>query len=55
MGELEWGTVPAWVSAVLTSGSLMLGFYILLRDRRKEERRDATKAICWLAENSPAK
>lgn len=45
---LEWGTVPAWVSAFLTSGSFLLGFYILLRDRRKEERHEAEQVICWL-------
>jgi hypothetical protein len=31
---IDWGNVPAWVGAVLTGGSLLLGFYILLRDRR---------------------
>lgn len=35
--SLDWGSVPAWVSSLLTGGSLLLGFYILLRDRRKEE------------------
>ncbi|GGR46237.1 hypothetical protein [Streptomyces netropsis] len=45
---LGWGTVPAWASAFLTSGSLLLGFYILLRDRRKEERQEAAQVICWL-------
>lgn len=45
---LDWGTVPAWASAILTSGSLLLGFYILLRDRRKEERQEAAQVICWL-------
>ncbi|WP_406482144.1 hypothetical protein [Streptomyces sp. NBC_01615] len=47
MTGLDWGTIPAWVSAILTSGSLLLGFYILLRDRRKEERREALKVVCW--------
>ncbi|MFJ8546320.1 hypothetical protein ACIRFH_30840 [Streptomyces sp. NPDC093586] len=47
MAEWNWGTVPTWVSAILTSGSLLLGFYILLRDRRKEERQEALKVICW--------
>ncbi|WP_406551353.1 hypothetical protein [Streptomyces sp. YS-3] len=44
---MDWGTVPAWASAFLTSGSLLLGFYILLRDRRKEERQEALKVVCW--------
>ncbi|MEU2866382.1 hypothetical protein ABZ672_50370 [Streptomyces mirabilis] len=47
MTGLDWGTVPAWASAFLTSGSLLLGFYILLRDRRKDERSEALKVICW--------
>ncbi|MGW5064206.1 hypothetical protein ACWEQ2_44280 [Streptomyces sp. NPDC004096] len=47
MTGLDWGTVPAWASAFLTSGSLGLGFYILLRDRRKEERQEALKVVCW--------
>ncbi|MBQ0830843.1 hypothetical protein [Streptomyces tagetis] len=47
MNGLEWGTVPAWFSAVLTGGSLLLGFYILLRDRRKEERNEALKVVTW--------
>ncbi|MEU2909214.1 hypothetical protein ACFYM3_15910 [Streptomyces massasporeus] len=36
------------MSAFLTSGSLLLGFYILLRDRRKEERAEAMQVMCWL-------
>ncbi|MFD5545784.1 MULTISPECIES: hypothetical protein [Streptomyces] len=47
MGGIDWGTAPAWLSAVLTGGSLLLGFYILLRDRRKAEQADALKVICW--------
>lgn len=47
MSGLDWGTVPAWFSAVLTGGSLLLGFYILLRDRRKEERNEALKVVTW--------
>lgn len=45
MTGLDWGTVPAWASAILTSGSLLLGFYILLRDRRKEETEEARKLV----------
>ncbi|MGW1109170.1 hypothetical protein [Streptomyces sp. NPDC002540] len=47
MTGVDWGTVPAWASAILTGGSLLLGFYILLRDRRKEERAEAQGVICW--------
>ncbi|MGC5236853.1 hypothetical protein [Streptomyces albogriseolus] len=42
---MDWGTVPTWVSAILTGGSLLLGFYILLRDRRKEETAEARKLV----------
>lgn len=44
---IDWGNAPAWMSAILTSGSLSLGFYVLLRDRRKEERTEASLVVCW--------
>lgn len=47
MSGLDWGTVPTWASAILTSGSLFLGFYILLRDRTKAEQGEAVKVIFW--------
>lgn len=47
MHGINWGTVPTWISSILTSGSLLLGFYILLRDRRKEERSQAALVVCW--------
>jgi len=47
MRSVDWGTAPAWLSAILTSGSLILGFYILLRDRRTTERSEASKIVCW--------
>ena len=45
--KIQWGTVPAWVSGVLTGGSLILGFYILLRDRRTQERRQALQVAVY--------
>ena len=51
MTGLDWGTVPAWASAILTSGSLFLGFYILLRDRRREELKEANKVVVWKEES----
>ncbi|MFF4248907.1 hypothetical protein ACFYY2_31195 [Streptomyces sp. NPDC001822] len=45
MTSIDWGTAPAWASAIGTSGSLLLGFAILLRDRRKEERQEAQKIV----------
>ncbi|MFF1470114.1 hypothetical protein [Streptomyces mirabilis] len=47
MSGLEWGTVPAWLSSFLTGGSLLMGFHILLRDRKKEERNEALKVVIW--------
>ncbi|WP_375491978.1 hypothetical protein [uncultured Jatrophihabitans sp.] len=44
----DWGNVPAWVGAFLTSGSLFLAFTLLLRDRRKEERSQADQVSCVL-------
>ncbi|WP_327349690.1 hypothetical protein OG772_20635 [Streptomyces sp. NBC_01321] len=45
---IDWGTVPAWFSAVLSGGSVLLAFYIILRDRKKAEQADAMKVICWV-------
>ncbi|MEW1548300.1 hypothetical protein [Streptomyces tsukubensis] len=47
MTGLDWGTVPTWISSLLTGGSLLLGFHILLRDRKKEERSEGLKVVCW--------
>jgi hypothetical protein len=43
--KIDWGNVPSWFGSVLTGASLMLGFYILLRDRSKEEREQASKVM----------
>ena len=40
---VQWGSVAQWASAILTSGSLALAFYILLKDRRKSEREQASR------------
>lgn len=45
--QLDWGSVPAWVGSILTGGSLLLGFSILLRDRRKGEREQAERIVVW--------
>ncbi|MFC3964054.1 hypothetical protein [Nocardia jiangsuensis] len=42
---LDWGSVPAWAGSILTSGSLGLGFYILLRDRRNDEEDQARQLV----------
>ena len=46
--SLDWGTVPAWVGSILTGGSLLLGFYILLRDRRNREIEQARQVSAHL-------
>lgn len=50
---LDWGTVPAWFSAVLGGLSTTLALYIIWRDRRKEERADAHRVICWESKTTP--
>jgi hypothetical protein len=43
--SVDWGSAPAGVGSILTGGSLLLGFYILLRHRRNEERRQAQRLV----------
>lgn len=45
---IDWGNVPDWVGAIGTSGSLLLGFSLLYRDRLQHERRDAELVLCSL-------
>ncbi|WP_326791354.1 hypothetical protein OHA79_01315 [Streptomyces sp. NBC_00841] len=52
--DMDWGTVPAWFSAILSGGSVILALYIILRDRKKAERSDALKLICWDAFSNEA-
>jgi hypothetical protein len=49
---IQWGTAPAAVGSILTGFSLLLGFSILWRDRRKEERRQAAQLSCFLVSHS---
>ncbi|MGY1710851.1 hypothetical protein ACI8AC_15205 [Geodermatophilus sp. SYSU D00758] len=46
--KIDWGSVPVWVGAVLTGGSLLLGFYLMLRDRRMDEQEQARMLACYL-------
>lgn len=43
--SVEWGNVPSWISGVLSSVSILLAFYIILRDRRKVEREQVNKLV----------
>ncbi|MEE4597996.1 hypothetical protein V2J94_40070 [Streptomyces sp. DSM 41524] len=48
MTGMDWGTVPAWFSAVGTTGSLFLALAILLRDKRRDDLTEARKlVISW--------
>ncbi|MFD9890587.1 hypothetical protein ACFWY9_14680 [Amycolatopsis sp. NPDC059027] len=43
MAMVDWGTVPAWVSA----GSFLLGYIVFVRDRRERQRRQVEKVGLW--------
>jgi len=49
---MQSGSWAEWVAGIGTAGSLLLGFYILLRDRRKEDRAEATQVVSWFV-NQP--
>ena len=40
---IDWGSVPAWIGSVLTSASVLLALYIILRDKRAERREQASR------------
>jgi hypothetical protein len=48
MHGVNWGDVPTWVASVLTGGSLLLGFSILLRDRRRMDRSQIDQFAFWV-------
>lgn len=48
-----WGTAGQWFSGLASGGALALGFYIMLRDRRKEERAQARLITCWREPEMP--
>jgi len=45
--DIDWGNMPAWLGSILTGGSLLLGFYIILRDRRHREETQASLVSCY--------
>ena len=45
--DIDWGNMPAWLGSVLTGGSLLLGFYFILRDRRRREETQASLISCY--------
>jgi hypothetical protein len=44
---VDWGDAPAWISSVGTSLSLLLAFFIILRDRARARAAQAAKIACW--------
>lgn len=52
LSQVQWGPLSAWVGSLLTAGSLLLGFYILLRDRRKEEQAQARQVTTELSSST---
>jgi hypothetical protein len=50
--QIPWGTIPDWVEAIGTTGALLLGFYLLLREQRKEERAQAERFAYWVVEDA---
>jgi hypothetical protein len=53
MRDINWGDVPAWVASLLTGGSLLLGFWILLRDRRNTDRAQIDRFAFWVEGGRP--
>lgn len=49
LSQVQYGPLSAWVGSLLTGCSLLLGFYILLRDRCKEERAQARQVTTDLS------
>jgi hypothetical protein len=46
MFHVDWGNVPAW----LTAGSLSLAFWIFIRDRRNTDRAQVDRVGVWFTE-----
>ena len=41
--DVDWGNVPAWVGGTLTGASFLLGFSILRRTQKRDERAQAQR------------
>ena len=46
---MDWGSVPAWVGAILTSGSLMIAAFAYRRSVLDKERDQASKIAAWVS------
>jgi hypothetical protein len=49
--KIQWGDVSGWFSGVLTALSLLLAFYLLLQNRRRDESRQADEVTSWYEES----
>lgn len=47
MSKVDWGTVPTWISAIVTTVALGTTALVIWRDRRKDHRHDADRLLCW--------
>jgi hypothetical protein len=43
--HLDFGTVPAWVSGILSGASLFLALWIIQRDRAEDERVQVARLV----------
>ncbi|MFJ3205812.1 hypothetical protein [Streptomyces sp. NPDC086989] len=50
---MDWGTLPAWVSAAGSSAALLATTYIIGRDRGDKHRTDANRVSCWMFPPTP--
>lgn len=46
---VEWGTVPAWFSAIITSGSLLVAAFSYRRSVLDKQSEQASKVAAWIA------
>ncbi|MYR83644.1 hypothetical protein GTY41_01455 [Streptomyces sp. SID685] len=44
--DIDWGTIPAWVSGLGSTGALWVGAVTLRRAQNKESRSEAEAAVC---------
>jgi len=41
--KIDWGSVPAWAGSILSTISVLLALFIILRDRRRDRREQAQR------------
>lgn len=53
--SLDWGTVPAWVSGILSAASVLLVVRVLYRDRKRDIRKQAYQIFAGVEFQQPAR